>query len=74
MTINESGGSPSVAASDVPDVVCPHCGSPKVAEVVYGVVDPEVAAAAERGEAILAGCATEPWGYGHVCRRCEYRF
>jgi hypothetical protein len=59
---------------------CPECGSSDVVKIVYGMPDPEMFEASERGEVVLGGCCFEVDESGELampdrsCRDCHHSF
>lgn len=49
---------------------CPYCGSPRVIPIMYGLPLPDLVAAEERGELILAGCVVDVDSPAFHCRAC----
>ncbi|HQR67050.1 MAG TPA: hypothetical protein PLB02_06625 [Thermoanaerobaculia bacterium] len=55
---------------------CPKCGSPDVAEIVYGLVQPDerMNAAARRGEITYGGCCVSDDDPEWHCNACGKDF
>jgi hypothetical protein len=49
---------------------CPHCGSDRVIPIMYGLPIPDLVAAEERGEVILAGCVIGEDAPAFHCSAC----
>jgi ribosomal protein S27AE len=49
---------------------CPRCGSQEVAEIVYGLVTPDIEAEYPGRRIILGGCVVEPTSPRWKCLRC----
>jgi hypothetical protein len=50
--------------------VCPACGREDSVPMVYGLPSPDLMDLAERGLAVLGGCALPDDGNDVVCRSC----
>lgn len=53
-------------------IVCPVCGSPDVAPILYGLPAPGAFEAVERAEVIIGGCVLREATDG--CRACGARW
>lgn len=51
---------------------CPHCGSDRVIPFVYGLPIPDLVAAEERGELLLAGCVVTEDSPKFHCSACGH--
>jgi hypothetical protein len=49
---------------------CPRCGSDRVVPYAYGLPIPDLVAAEERGEVLLAGCVVDADSPAFHCRAC----
>lgn len=50
--------------------LCPHCGADAAVPIVYGMPGPEAMEAAERQEAVLAGCVVSGDDASAACTQC----
>jgi hypothetical protein len=50
--------------------VCPHCGSNKVANILYGYPGEDAMAAADQGEVVLGGCCVSSDDPNRACTVC----
>lgn len=57
-------------------IVCPHCGSENIADIVYGevVFDDELEEALKKGEIFLGGCCIYPDSPALHCNDCGKEF
>ena len=57
-------------------ILCPHCGSENIAEIVYGEVcfDKELEEALDKGEIYLGGCCIYSDSPAYHCDKCGEEF
>jgi len=53
------------------DHYCPGCGSAEIAEIVYGLVTPDIEAEYPGRQIILGGCVVEATSPRWRCLECE---
>ena len=54
-------------------IICPHCGSNKVARVLYGIseIDENLQDLIDKEEILLGGCMILPNSFNYYCINCQ---
>lgn len=54
-------------------IICPHCGSNRVARVLYGIseIDENLQDLIDKEEILLGGCMILPNSFNYYCINCQ---